>query len=345
MAQSILSGCRIAGISTSVPSQVFSNINDTEGFDKTEIKKVVAMAGVKNRHISDGNICASDLCLNAAQDLLNKIGWDKTSISGLIMVTQSPDYLLPSTSCIIHKELSLSPHCAVFDVGLGCSGYPYGLWMAAMMINSGLERVLVLHGETPSRFTSNEDRATNFLFGDAGSATAIERSPEGPPWYFNLQTDGQGYDNLLIKAGGFRERFTENIRDYYLQMKGTDLFNFTIKRVPPLIEETLQSADLTVDDVDYFVFHQSNQFMMKHLAKKCQLPLEKTPIILDEFGNTGGPSIPLTITQIEPQIIDKNTKLMLLGYGVGLSWGSALLSIDQDMSITHSELQERIILT
>lgn len=339
MTESIHNNCRIAGISSCVPSRVFDNLVDAKDFPKDDIKKVVSMAGVKQRRISDGKICSSDLCLNAATELLQKLDWDKESINALIMVTQTPDYFLPSTSCLIHRDLGLSDECATFDVGLGCSGYPYGMWLAAMMINSGLDRVLILHGETPSIFTSREDRSTYMLFGDAGSATAVEKKPGEDPWYFKLHTDGSGYDNLIINAGGFRDRFADDPRQHLLHMDGTGLFNFTIKRVPPLIKRTLELAGKETDDVDYYVFHQSNQFMMKHLAKKCKLPEERIPIILGDYGNSGGPSIPLTITQgIGADKIVKKTSLMLLGYGVGLSWGSGLVTVDPDVHILHSEL-------
>ncbi len=340
MSQSVIDGCRIAGIATATPSHVFNNTRDATGFEKAEIRKIVAMAGVKQRHVSDGSICSSDLCLAAAGDLLEKLQWPRDSIDGLILVTQTPDYFLPSTSCLIHRDLKLAPHCASFDIGLGCSGYPYGLWMAAMMANNGLKRVLLLHGETPSVFTSPQDRATYLLFGDAGSATAIEQQPGAAPWYFNLQTDGSGFDDLIIPAGGFRQRFSDDRRQYYLHMNGTDLFNFTIKRVPPLIADTLSMAGLAVDDVDHFVFHQSNQFMMKHLAKKCKLPAEKTPLIIGEFGNSGGPSVPLTITRgVCAEPLSQRRKMMLLGYGVGLSWGAGLVDLDPDAAICHRELE------
>lgn len=339
MSQSVISGSRIAGVATATPSRLFNNTEDASGFEKEEIRKIVAMAGVKQRRISDGSICSSDLCLAAARDLLEALDWETDSIDGLILVTQTPDYFLPSTSCLIHRDLGLAAHCATFDVGLGCSGYPYGLWLAAMMANNGLRRILVLHGETPSVFTHPEDRSTHLLFGDAGSATAIEQDADGKPWHFNLQTDGSGYDDLIIRAGGFRQRFCDDEREYYLHMDGTDLFNFTIKRVPPLIDETLAMAAQTVDDVDYFVFHQSNQFMMKHLAKKCKLPAEKTPVIIGDYGNAGGPSVPLTITRgICTEPLQQPASMMLLGYGVGLSWGAGLVELDPAAKICHREI-------
>jgi len=337
MTESTHKNCRIAGVSSCVPSHIIDNANDNKDFPKDEVRKIIAIAGVKKRRVSDGKVCSSDMCLQAADDLLAKLDWERDTIDALIMVTQSPDYFLPSTSCLLHRDLGLSDNCATFDVGLGCSGYPYGLWLASMMINSGLSRVLVLHGETPSLITSSDDRATSMLFGDAGTATAVEKEPGAEPWYFKLHTDGTGYDDLIIPAGGFRNRFDKDSREHYLHMNGSGLFNFTIKRVPPLISRTLEMGGLEVDDVDYYVFHQSNQFMMKHLVKKCGLPAERTPIILDEYGNSGGPSVPLTITQaVCKSKIPKKLSLMLIGYGVGLSWGSGLVSIDPDTVISHS---------
>lgn len=344
MAQSSIARCRIAGVSTCVPSKIFNNLEDIEGFSKEDVRKVVAMAGVKQRHVTDGSICSSDLCLKAARQLLAELDWDVASIDGLILVTQTPDYLLPSTSCLLHRDLGLSANCATFDVGLGCSGYPYGMWMGSMMVNSGMKRVLVLHGETPSLITSPEDRATHLLFGDAGSATALELDESAGTSHYCLHTDGAGYNDLIIHGGGFRDRFPEDQRQHYLHMNGASLFNFTIQRVPPLINDTLTMAQKTIADVDYYVFHQSNQFMMRHLAKKCGLPAERTPIILDTFGNCGGPSVPLTITQgVAPNGVNKSLTLMLLGYGVGLSWSSALVTIDPNTALLHSQLDAKCV--
>jgi 3-oxoacyl-[acyl-carrier-protein] synthase-3 len=339
MSQSTIENCRIAGVASCVPAQVVDNLDVATDFPAAEVRKIVQMAGIRKRHISDSTICSSDLCLAAARDLLEKISWSADSIDALIFVTQSPDYFLPSTACLVHRDLGLSSHCASFDVGLGCSGYPYGLWLGSMMLNFGHKRVLVLHGETPSLFTHPEDRGTHLLFGDAGSATALEYQAGTTPWYFNLQTDGKGFGDLIIPAGGFRQPKSEQARDYYLSMNGASLFNFTIERVPPLIEDSLRTAELKVSDVDFYIFHQSNQFMMKHLAKKCELPSDNVPIILEEFGNTGGVSVALTVTQALPQTDrEKSLQLMLLGYGVGLSWASALVHLDQTACLSHSEI-------
>jgi len=325
-----------------VPATRFDNVNDASSFDKDEVQKVVRMAGVQTRHMASENVCSSDLCLAAAKDLLASLDWPSESVDALIFVTQSPDYFLPSTACLAHRDLDLSDKCAAFDVGLGCSGYPYGIWLASMMLQGpGINRALVLHGETPTRFSNEGDRAVALLFGDAGSATALESSQTEEKWYFNLHTDGAGYGDLIIEGGGFRNRFPSDKGSCFVHMNGANIFNFTIRRVPALVADTLANAGVSEDEIDYFIFHQSNRFIMKHLAKKIGLPSEKLPMTIESFGSAGGPSVPLTITKggLE-RSGNKVLKLMLLGYGVGLSWGSALVDLQPDAILNHIELSQ-----
>lgn len=341
MSQSIIEGVSIRGVASAVPASTFNNLRDTTAFPKEEVRKVVAMAGVVERRVADAGTCSTDLCLEAAETLLEAIAWPRESVDGLIMVTQTPDYFMPSSSCVLHKRLRLSDRCAAFDVGLGCSGYIYGLWLAAMMLKSGgLKRVLLLHGETPTRYAGQTDRAVSLLFGDAGSATAVERDdrPATPPWYFTLHTDGGGYDDLIVPAGGFRDRFCADRADHYVRMNGANVFNFSITVIPPLIEDTLRLAQRTADAVDYFVLHQSNRFIIQHLIRTCGLRPERVPMVLDRFGNSGGPSVPLTVTQgIGDAAGARPLSLMLLGYGAGLSWGAVLLPLPQGAEIRHVE--------
>ena len=332
----------IRGITSCVPARRFDNLEETTGFDKEEVEKVVRLAGVKTRHMAGESICSSDLCLAAARDVLDALEWAPESIDGLIMVTQSPDYFLPSTACLIHRDLKLADTCAAFDVGLGCSGYTYGLWLAAMMLQGpGFARVLLLHGETPARFASESDRAVALLFGDAGSATALEArgGADGKRWWFNLHTDGTGYGDLIIEGGAFRDRFPADPRKYFVHMSGTGIFNFTIKRVPPLVESTLAASGVGKEEVDYFIFHQSNLFIMRHLARKCGLPEDRIPFTIGEFGSTGGPSVPLTIANGNlKRPADRSLQLLLLAYGVGLSWGSALVDLPPGAILNHVQL-------
>ena len=335
------SGARLAGVCNCIPALRFDNLADTVEFSDEEVRKVTGMAGVVARRLAGDSVCSSDLCAAAGQRLLHSLGWEPASVDALIMVTQTPDYFLPSTACVVHRRLGLADHCAAFDVGLGCSGYPYGLWLAAMMLQGGgVRRALLLHGETPTRFSDKGDRSVSLLFGDAGSATALERS-DAPcaDWYYALYSDGSAYDSMIIESGGFRDRFGTDPRKHCVAMNGALIFNFTIKRVPALIDETLRSARVSVGDVDYFIFHQSNQYIIKHISSKKSLPAAKVPIILKEFGNTGGPSVPLTLTEgglVRPE--DRPLRLLLLGYGVGLSWGSALVELDPHAVLDRTEL-------
>lgn len=336
------SGARVAGICTCVPARRFDNVADSKDFSEEEVRKVTGMAGVAARRMAGDSICSSDLCVSAAERLLDRLGWQRESVDALIMVTQTPDYFLPATACIIQHRLQLPDGCAAFDLGLACSGYPYGLWLAAMMLQSrGIRRALVLHGETPTRYADRANRSVSLLFGDAGSATALEAcdfSSSGD-WHYAFHTDGSGYDSLIIESGAFRDRFGNNPRKHSVSMDGSRVFNFTIKRVPALIEETLTGSGVSASEVDYFIFHQSNQFIIKHLCAKQRLPLEKVPIILSEFGNTGGASIPLTITEgnlCRPK--DRSLRLLLLGYGAGLSWASALVELGADAVLDRVEL-------
>jgi 3-oxoacyl-[acyl-carrier-protein] synthase-3 len=335
-------GASISGICTCVPARKFDNLLETTRFDIEEVQKVVRMAGVRSRFIADDSVCSSDLCIAAAENLIERLGWERETIDGLVMVTQTPDYFLPSTACVVHKRLGLSDACAAFDLGLGCSGYPYGLWMAAMILQAhGFRRVLLLNGETPTRFSSNTDRSVALLFGDAGSATAVEGLEVGPSknWVFSLHTDGSGTDDLIIEGGGFRNRFPEDRDRLFVKMNGSSIFNFTIKRVPPLVHETLAAADERIEDVDYFIFHQSNRFIMQHLAKKLGLPKGKMPFTIEDFGSTGGPSVPLTITQGQlNRPHDRALRILLLGYGVGLSWASALVDLPPSAVLDHIQL-------
>jgi 3-oxoacyl-[acyl-carrier-protein] synthase III len=339
MATMTIQKAKIAAITTCVPSIKFDNLRDETNFTLKEIQKFVEMVGVETRYLADDATCCSDLCFAAAENALTALNWERESIDALIMVTHTPDYLLPATACVVHKRLGLSDKCACFDVGLGCSGYCYGLWLATMMMEGNrFRRVLMLVGETPARMSFKSDRSVSLLFGDAGSATAIEAGPVGcsQEWYFALHTDGTRYKDFVAEAGGLRKRFSDDVRDYFIRMEGANIFNFSLKRVPPLVQETLAISNLSINSIDYFIFHQANKFIINHLVKKLKLPVEKVPITIADFGNVGGCSIPLTITQgnlVWPA--DRALKLMLIGYGVGLSWASAMIDLKNDAILNH----------
>ena len=343
MSFSRIDGFRIAGVSTCVPPTRVDNLDLGERYGAEDVRKVVSMAGVRHRHVVGDELTAVDLCTEAARRLLGQLGWAPESITGLIMVTQSPDHFLPSSACVVHAKLDLPVECAAFDMGLGCSGYPYGLYIAATMLKAGgQQRILMLHGETPSRFVHPDDHATTLLFGDAGSATALEAvpaasgAPAAEPACFGLFTDGTGAEGLIIRGGAFRDRTPADPRDLCVRMDGAGIFNFTIKRVPPLVNDTLAFAGLTVPDIDAYLFHQSNRFIMKHLMKKCGLSEDRVPFTIEDTGNCGGPSVAVTLTRsLVGRDRDRPLRLMLLGYGVGLSWSSAVVMLPPDAVLLH----------
>jgi 3-oxoacyl-[acyl-carrier-protein] synthase-3 len=331
-----LRGARIAGICTAVPKKTAGSA-DLEGlFGAEEAAKVAKSTGVFQRRIASGGLCTSDLCLVSARKLLHELGWDPSTVQAVVFVSQTPDYRLPATACVLHGKLGFSKSCVAFDVNLGCSGYINGLWMVAQFIQaSGLNRALLLAGDTSTYYLSDKDRSTYPIFGDAGTATALESAPNSE-MSFALGTDGSGAQNLVVPAGCFRlphseetsrriERENGNWRsDENLFMNGAEVFAFTLREVPSLIDRILAVAQWERESVDQFVFHQANKFMLDYLAKKMKLPLVKVPYSLAEYGNTSSASIPLTICAHLRDTLAQATpqKMILAGFGVGWSWGA-----------------------
>jgi len=351
MAKTKVSNVKLKGIVCVVPKTVRDNGYFSEIFGSKVMKNITKMTGVETRRITDSNTCTSDLCYEAAEKLIAGLEWERESIEALILVTQSPDYVLPASSCILQDRLGLSTECASFDINLGCSGYVYGLWVASnLIVGSSLKRVLLLVGDTSSKLISIKDRSTAPLFGDAGSATALEYSTEAKDSFYVLGTDGKGKDNLIIPAGGNRKPSShETLKEFKrdngsirseedLFMDGGEIFNFTLSRVTNLIKDTLEFGQMKIDDIDLFLFHQANKFILEHLTKKLDVSLKKVPLSIKEFGNTSSASIPLTL------ILNQNisscedfSKTLMTGFGVGYSWASVLMDIDK---LSHVELIE-----
>jgi 3-oxoacyl-[acyl-carrier-protein] synthase III len=340
MAKCTVSGVRLAGIASAVPPRRRGLADDAPTFGDADVKKISDSIGVKSRHVAYDGMCTSDLCFAAADRLLGALAWPRESVDALIFVSQTPDYMLPATSCCLQERLQLSKHCAAFDIGLGCSGYLYGLWVASsLVVGGGAKRVLLLAGDTITYRCAPLDRSVALLFGDAGTATALEADAAATPMAFLLGTDGRGRDNLIVKGGWFRNPHSEetasrvagadgNTRSAEdLFMDGAEIFAFTLREVPPLVQTVLQDAGWSIDDVDAFVFHQANQFMLKHLAKRLKIPGEKFVIAMEEFGNTSSASIPLaTSARLADQLRRGALRMVLAGFGVGYSWGAVALT-------------------
>ncbi|MCB9188345.1 MAG: ketoacyl-ACP synthase III [Flavobacteriales bacterium] len=285
-------------------------------------------------------MCASDLCFEAAEKLLQELNWDKASIDIVIFVSQSSDYYLPATAILLQNRLGLNKSTLAFDVSLGCSGYIYGLNIISSMMSSGiLKRGLLLVGDISTNSTNYKDKSSFPLFGDSGSATALEFDQIAKPMLFSMGSDGSGSNAIIIPGGGTRNKFNENslteeiisegITRHQLNiiLEGLDIFNFSIKEVPKNISSLLSEASKTVDDIDFFVLHQANRIINETIRKKLKIESEKVPYSIGQYGNTSSGSIPLTIqTELNHILMSGNHRMILSGFGVGLSWGSVMLS-------------------
>jgi 3-oxoacyl-[acyl-carrier-protein] synthase III len=332
----------ITGLSAAVPRTVINNYEYTTWFPKEDVKEIIDKVGIKERRFADDKTCSSDLCFAAADKLIAKMEVDRSEIDLLVFVSQTPDYRMPATSVLLQHRLGLSKSTMAFDLNLGCSGFIYGLSVIyALMQNSGLRKALLLDGETRSRIYSPKDRKTAFLFGDGGIAALIEKDEKFGKSYFSLNSDGSLEDLIKINAGGYRnpssiETLQEKVVDEYGNirseehgyMNGSEVFNFVIKEIPKDIKATLDFAGRTKENIDFFVFHQANDFMNNYLMKKLKLTADQVPSTIAEYGNTSSVSIPLTIVSELKNQLKENKTLLLSGFGVGMTWATAILNFE-----------------
>lgn len=333
------SGIGILGLSAAVPANTIYNRDYTEHFDADVVSDIVEKTGVKERRFVTEGMTASDLCFAAAEKLLVDLQVDREEIDLLIFVSQTPDYRMPATSVILQDRLGLSKSTAAFDLSLGCSGFIYGLSVAySMAMQPHIKKVLLLDGETRSKIYHPKDRKTAFIFGDGGVAALIEKDKKFKTSYFNLGSDGSRESLIKVDAGGYRNPTTietlkekvvdehGNIRtDEHGYMNGADVFNFVLREIPKNIKELYWFSEKDLMDMDYYVFHQANSFMNEYLRKKLKLPSEKVPESIARFGNTSSVSIPLTMVDSLQNKLDGQKELLLCGFGVGMSWASAIL--------------------
>lgn len=329
-----VSGAAIAGVVSCLPKERVDNSYFVEKFGAGPVADVVKMIGVEARHWAPVDTTTADLCVRAGQRLLEGLDWEPSSVDGIIFVSQTPNYILPATACGLQTALGLRAGIA-FDVNLGCSGYPYALWLAMTMVQSGaVSRLLVAVGDTVSRIVDAEDRATAMLFGDAGTVTAVERAPGAAPAHFVLGSDGRGERNLIVPEGRFKtltaadDSRLDGRKLDCLYMDGGEIFNFTLSSVPALVSSTLAYAgNAPLESYAGFLFHQANAFMLKHLIKKSKLPADKAPINIGAYGNTSSASIPLLMTTSMATVLrGQSCKLAMFGFGVGYSWAGASLT-------------------
>jgi 3-oxoacyl-[acyl-carrier-protein] synthase-3 len=334
---------KITGISACVPKEV-EEVNDFALFSVDDAINFSKTTGVERRRKSPVDVCSSDLCFKAAEKLIEELDWDRNEIDCLVFVSQTPDYKLPATSVVLQDRLSLSTNCYTLDISSGCSGWVYGLSVISSILSHGsIKKGLLLTGDTPLKMCSQTDKSTYPLFGDAGAATALEYSVENvDPLLFSFNSDGSGYDAIIIKDGGFRnpisvnsfvkEVISEGIERSKIDvvLEGMDVFSFGISKAPQSVNNLLSHFFIDVESIDYFIFHQANKFMNEKIRKKLILPEEKVPYSLKDFGNTSCATIPLTmVTQLRDKLTKQKLSHVACGFGVGLSWGSCYFKTDK----------------
>lgn len=331
MAKFSLEGIAIRGISCAVPSQKVENTEYYDKYGKEYVDDFIATTGIKSTHRAHEKQTASDLCFVAAENLINEKNIDREKIGAVIFISQTPDYRYPATACVLHHRLGMSQSCMAFDVNLGCSGYVYGInIVGSLMKTSDIESAILMFGDTSTKTNSPDDRSSFMLFGDSGSATYLVKE-EGAVVKGELMTDGDGFNAIMMPAGGYRmlhgnhKRYMwpdGNMRsDYDGYMNGTDVFSFSISKVPKLINKFISENGYSSEDIDALVLHQANMLILKQISRKTKIPMEKIPISMDRYGNTSGTSIPLTLCDAYGKENEGNFNGIVSGFGIGLSWG------------------------
>ena len=328
-------GVKIAKIESFLPEKILTNEELSERFQEWTPDMIESKLGIVQRHVVNDDETALDLAVKAGGKILEN--YDKESINFLILCTQSPDYYLPTSACILQEKLGLPINVGAFDFNLGCSGYVYGLGLAKGLIESNIaEKVLFITSETYTKSINPLDKGNLTIFGDAATATIIERSENEQILNFEFGTDGTGAQDLIIPNGGFRNRYDKDAllidekgnartaNDLY--MNGPKIFTFTIQRIPELIYKTLEKNQMQMDDIDYFIFHQANRYMLDYLRKKMKIPEDKFFMDMMQTGNTVSSTIPLALQKSEKRL-KQGDFVLLAGFGVGYSWGATIIQI------------------
>ena len=319
---------RISEIETYFPEKKVTNEDLQKEFPEWSPEKIFNKVGVKQRHIADKHETVLELAVKASEKLLKKI--DKNEIDFILFCTQSPDYHLPTTACILQDRLGLRKNIGALDFNLGCSGFVYGLSIAKGLIATGVARnILLVTAETYTKYLRKSDKSNRTIFGDGATATLIQKDETKENFQFILGTDGSGYDNLIVRNGGGRNRINkEDEAGNCLYMNGQNIFIFTIEKIPALVKEILEKNNLTKNDVDYYIFHQANAHILRRQREILDIPEEKFYINLEKYGNTVSSTIPIALKDaLETGKVKKGQKIMLIGFGVGLSWGATRVEL------------------
>ncbi|WP_270544124.1 ketoacyl-ACP synthase III [Butyricimonas paravirosa] len=336
MARWEIKNVRVTGVAAAVPRNVVYT-TDFDFFTPEEAGVFNNTVGIKQRYIAPEDVCASDLCFAAAEQLLADLKWERESVDVLIFESVTGDYKTPPTSCLLQDRLGLSEDCFAMDIPMGCCGCMYAITTGGNLLSSGnVKRVLLLVGDTALRMGSMKDKSRVPLFGDCGTAMALEYDPTASDIVVDFHTYGKGYEALMTPHGGFRHPVTKESFEYedfgngivraplHTLINGMNVFSFAISKPPRSIETFMTDYGIDKErDVDYFLIHQANKMIVDRIVKKLKLPLEKVPYNLEEFGNLGGASIPsLMVTRLREQLMTGEKSLLMSSFGLGLTWGT-----------------------
>ena len=319
---------RISEIETHFPEKILANEDLQKEFPEWSPEKIFNKVGVKRRHTASQEETVLELAVKACEKILEKI--DKNKVDFILFCTQSPDYHLPTTACVLQDRLGLRREIGAMDFNLGCSGFVYGLGVAKGLISAGIaENILLVTAETYTKYLRKDDKSNRTIFGDGAAVTFIEKDTTKPNYQFVLGTDGGGYDNLIVKNGGSKNaKSADDTLGNCLYMNGPKIFSFTIEKIPELVDEVLQKNNLSKNDIDYFIFHQANAHILRRQREILEIPEDKFYINLEERGNTVSSTIPIALKDVlERQKIKRGQRIMLIGFGVGLSWGATIVEI------------------
>ena len=319
---------RISEIETYFPEKKVTNEDLQKEFPEWSPEKIFNKVGVKQRYTASAEETVLELAVKASEKLLKKI--DKNEIDFILFCTQSPDYHLPTTACILQDRLGLRKNIGALDFNLGCSGFVYGLSIAKGLIATGVaQNILLVTAETYTKYLRKSDKSNRTIFGDGVAATFIQKDEAKENFQFILGTDGSGYDNLIVRNGGGKNRINkEDEAGNCLYMNGQNIFIFTIEKIPVLVTEILEKNNLTKNDVDYYIFHQANAHILRKQREILEIPEEKFYINLEKYGNTVSSTIPIALKDaLETGKVKRGQKIMLIGFGVGLSWGATIVEL------------------
>lgn len=319
---------RISEIESYFPEKIITNEDLQKQFPEWSPEKIFNKVGVRQRHAVAEDETVLDLAIKASEKLFEKV--DKNKIDFILFCTQSPDYHLPTTACILQDKLGLRKNIGALDFNLGCSGFVYGLGVAKGLISAGIaQNVLLVTSETYTKYLREDDKSNKTIFGDGAAATLVEKDDTKPSFEFELGTDGSGYEHLIVKNGGGKNPVSEvDTAGNCLYMNGPKIFTFTIEKIPVVVDEVLRKNNLKKEEIDYFVFHQANKHILNRQKEILEIPDDKFYINMETTGNTVSSTIPIALKDaIDTGKVKKGDKVMLVGFGVGLSWGATIVEM------------------